>query len=520
VKGVCAGDIDPTIRDDATLDFTTATGLCTECSRRMYTAWTPPVTGIWVPRVHAVCYHNEAVALIKRSLGPTPCAVEAGRGPVLQAFRRLRMVASRYSASRWDYLTTAESYTGALRRRYLSARESLLFSHPLCSRDWRIGAFLKAEKRDPGSVAKPRMIFPRSPRYNLELASWLKPFEHWLWGNLKSVGNRGVTKTRVVAKGLNACARANLIRRKMSAVPDCVVFEVDGKAFEAHCDVWQLLQEHSVYETAYPGCGGLKHLLNKQLRNFGRTAGGLRFSRCGGRASGDFNTGMGNTLIMLAIVDAVLRTLRTRVYDTLVDGDNALIFIRRRDCRRVVEGFAASALEISGHEMVLERPVDYLEGVRFGQSAPVKTRRGWTMVRDWRKVLSQGTSSHAHLREPGFRCEFLHGVSLCELSLARGVPILGRWAESLRAATELGRPVRLHPHRDYQALGVDLERVHLATYEEPVVEARLSFFRAFGVTPDEQRHIESRLNYDVASLTTFREVESDEMFDHDLNWES
>jgi len=521
VKGVCAGAYsDLPMRTDATLDFTGATGLCTDCSRRMYTAWTPSIEGVWVPRVHACCYHNEAVALLKRSLGPTPESAESSRRSVLSAFRRIRLTAARYGGSRWDYLTTAQSYTGALRRRYIAARESLLSDGPICSRDYRIGAFLKAEKRDPSSMAKPRMIFPRSPRYNLDLASWLKPFEHWLWGNLRSVGVRGVPKTRVVAKGLNQRERANLIRRKFSSVPDCVVFEVDGKAFEAHCDVWQLLQEHSVYMAAYPGSGGLKRLLNRQLHNFGKTRGGLRFSRKGGRASGDYNTGMGNTLIMLSVVHAVMTKLRTRVYDTLVDGDNALLFIRRRDCSWVVDNFAATALEVSGHEMVLERPVDVLEGVRFGQSAPVETQAGWTMVRDWRKVISQGTSSHAHLREPGFRREFLYGLSLCELSLARGVPILGRWAETLRAQTKGDGKVRLHPHRDYQVMGVDLERVQSARYEEPSDIARLSFEKAFGIGPDQQRFIEASFHFDLSSLGRFLEVDEDEMINHDAWFET
>lgn len=143
--------------------------------------------------------------------------------------------------------------------------------------------------------------------------------------------------------------------------------------------------------------------------------------------------------------------------------------------------------------MVLERPVTVLERVRFGQSAPVFTASGWTMVRDWRKVLSQGTSNHAHLRELGFLKEFLHGVALCELSLARGVPILGAWADHLRKLTKTGSSVRLHPHRDYQALGVDLSKVTTARYEEPTREARESFYRAYCIEPGYQLEIEALL---------------------------
>lgn len=502
MRGVEAPQVETLLRESARLDVRRCLGL-RESRRAMMTAWTPSLPGVWVPRVHAVGWHNERVGLLRRVLGPTPGSAEEARGPVLSAFAELRRVASRYDGSRWDYLFTAQSYTGALRRRYLEAERSLREDGPLSSSDWFLRSFLKAEKRHVENCAKPRMIFPRSPRYNLHLASWLKPFEHWLWGNLKSVGSSGVGKSRVVAKGLSPRQRANLIDRKMRAISDCVVFEVDGKAFEAHQDVWQLEQEHSVYLTAYSGDAELRRVLRTQLRCAGVTSGGMYFSREGGRASGDFNTGMGNSLVMLAVVSGTMRELGVRVYDSLVDGDNALLFLPRTDCPRVVREFHDAALRVSGHEIVLERPVDFLEGVRFGQSAPVRLSSGLTMVRDWRKVLSCGTSSHAHLREPRFAREWLLGVSLCELFLAREVPILSYWAESLRRCTETGSSVRMDPHRDYQVLGVPLEGVRSVLLVPPTEVSRLSFERAFGVSPDQQLAMEKWIMQNPPSLGEF-----------------
>jgi len=493
LRGVCVGDGPPgPLRPGASLDSRRAFG-CSGQRRVLRTASVAPLPGVWVPRVHGVCYHNEIAALVKRSLGPTPGSVEARRGPVLDAFRRIRRVASRYSESRWDYLETAQSYTGALRRRYLEAERSLREDGPLGSSDYLLRAFLKAEKRHLQNVAKPRMIFPRSPRYNLHLASWLKPFEHWLWGNLRRSAFNGVGNSRVVAKGLSPRQRAALIVRKFSEMPDCVVMEVDGRAFEAHLDVWQLLQEHCVYASAYPGDGGLRKCLNKQLRNFGVTGCGLRFSRDGGRASGDFNTGMGNSIVMLAVVAGAMSLLGEQRWDTLVDGDNALLFLPSCAMRRVVQGFAAAALEVSGHEMVLERPVSVVEEVRFGQSGPVWVEGGWQMVRDWRKIVSHGTSSHAHLHEPRFALEWIRGVALCEASLAHGVPILWSWANRLLSLTESVTTVRWDAHRDYSVLGVCFAKVG-ARAREPDLVSRQSFSRAFGVTPDEQVQLEGLMS--------------------------
>jgi len=345
-------------------------------------------------------------------------------------------------------------------------------------------AFLKAEKIAPPKDAKPRMIFPRSPRFNLLLASWLKPFEHWLWGYLTARRLFGGSNTRVVGKGLSPRRRANLILKKFRAFKDCVVFEVDGKAFEAHVTENHLSQEHSIYKAAYPGHAGLADVLSHQVFS-GVTQNGVKFSRRGGRASGDFNTGMGNTLIMLAVCVGVLQRYGVK-FDILVDGDNALVFFERVGVSTVIDNFYQDVLEASGFEMTLEEPVSYVEGIRFGRSAPVflGESRGWTMVRDPRSVLSGAYASHRWLREPVFGRRWVNGVARCELSLALGVPVLQAAALSVLSQTETRRAVPVDALSDYFAIGA-----WLAGAEEAVIisaDARLSFERAFGLSPEEQ----------------------------------
>lgn len=472
----------------------------------------PEAEGTWVPSVHMNCNHNEVAALLKRSLAPTPCAGVVERLPVLRWFRRLRMVARAYSGERWSHLEVAQSYTGLLRRRYLVAEESLRVEGPITSSDAKLGAFLKAEKFGR-KYGKPRMIFPRSPRYNLSIASYLKPFEHWLWGYLTGRRLFQGPNTRVVAKGLNGRQRANLIVKKFKSFDSCVVFEVDGSAFEAHVDVWQLEQEHAVYLAAYSGEPELARLLARQLVNEGVTQGGVKFSRSGGRASGDFNTGMGNTLIMTVVVVAVLKHLKVP-FDLLVDGDNALVFMPARVSDLVVRCFAPLALEFSGHEMVLEHPVTCVERIRFGQCAPVEIAEGsWTMVRDWRKVISQMTSSHAHLEQPRFVKPYLRGVAFCEQSLHAGVPVAQALARRLLELTEGERAVQEDMYRDYQALGLDIAVARNSRFVEPTNLARESFRRAFGLTPEEQLGLEKGLGELVIDITCWQPEDSPWSFD-------
>lgn len=454
--------------------------------RQMRAAVVTGFPGTWVPGVHADCIHNEIAALLMRSLAPLPAPPDAPLAdPVLGILERISKLSRRYGGVKWSHLETALSYDGNLRRRYLDAERSLRVDGPLCSSDVYLRPFLKAEKIGYGKSSKPRMIFPRSPRYNLVLASWLKPYEHWLWGNLRANRLFGGSSTRVVAKGLNPRQRANLIARKFGAFRKCVVFEVDGKAWEAHVSQGQIRAEHEVYLSAYGHDDKLRRVLSGQLEMKGKTKHGVKFHRVGGRASGDFNTGMGNTLLMLAVVVSVLERYGV-VFDVLVDGDNALVFLEEGDSDRVVSGFASVCALVSGHELILTNPVREMEAVRFGQSAPIFLGRGlgWTMVREPLKVLSQMGSSHIHLVHEKWGRRWLHGVARCELSLARGVPVLQAAALSLLNTTDFSKPVAADRYRDYFMVGAWLagEKDVL-----PVsIEARLSYESAFGVSPQMQ----------------------------------
>jgi len=448
--------------------------------------------GLWNPGVHAVCPHNELAALLTRVLAPLPPQVFSPLGPgVRRVWARLTVLGGLYGGETWSYSQTAQSYSGRLGRRYCEAERSLRVDGALRKEDWYLRPFLKAEKVN-GVIkrTKPRLIFPRSPRYNLMLASRLKPFEHWLWSRLVA---RWVTRGgvgRVVAKGLNPVQRANLIVRKMANLDDCTVMEVDGRAFEAHVGPYSLASEHKVYQSAFPGDGRLDWLLRRQRTLEGTLPCGARFSRPGARASGDYNTGLGNSLVMLAAVCGVLLGYGIP-FDVLVDGDNALLFLRARDLGRVVSSLSSRVLKESGQELTLERPTTVLEEIRFGRSAPVRVGGGYRMVRDWRAVLSGALSSHRWLTEPRFVPEWVRGVAACELSLARGLPIVQAWALSLQAVWGGPEGVREHPHTDLIFKGAWFAKSEEAL--EVSWETRESYSRAFGVSPEEQLAMEERM---------------------------
>jgi hypothetical protein len=446
--------------------------------------------------------------------------------PVVQSARRLARFAKILDVQQWTLKQTAESYTGRLGKRYTKAYHDIVGNGgPVRHQDTFIKAFVKAEKFNPGQKpSKPRLVFGRDPRYNLEICSYLKPLEHALWHRLKGGRKWGVKPTRVIGKGLSPWARAQLISEKWASRTDWVCFEVDGSSWEAHMATWQLSGlEHPIYLAAYNGDKRLAKLLSWQLVNRGSTPSGIRFSREGGKCSGDYNTGLGNSLVMFTVVEATLLSIREELgefaFDMLVDGDNAILWIPAQVVVEVRNRFFDVALKLSGHEIVLENAVTSLEQTVFGQSKPVLSARGLTMCRSPYKILSNSFSSYKHLKDLSFGRRVLRSVAEGEYALGKGIPVVGKFCylalESLAnevpvgydmlqefispfAASEARLPEFYGFRRHLSSVRARRKREAMASrplpeFIEPTTEARVAFEVAFGISADEQRAIERKL---------------------------
>jgi len=76
----------------------------------------------------------------------------------------------------------------------------------------------------------------------------------------------------------------------------------------------------------------------------------------------------------------------------------------------------------------------------------------------------------------------------------RGVPILGKYMCLLHDATRgFGKRVNWSLYSEYEYLGVDIGSLREPSWQPPTDVARESFARAFGVSPQRQVEIESRL---------------------------
>lgn len=378
-------------------------------------------------------------------------------------------------------------YEGRRRTVYENALKSL-YATPVSVRDARIKAFGKVEKINFSAKPDPapRMIYPRSPRYNLEVGRYIKPLEPRL---CKAVAH--VFGSTTITKGLSAEGVARLIARKWDKFSDTVAIGLDASRFDQHVSQEALSWEHSIYTRCFKNPGSLAKLLSMQLVNRGhwRLPDGYGYFQVqGGRMSGDMNTGLGNCIIASCLVKAYCDAKAIQ-FELVNNGDDCVVFIHRRDLSRFNQGLTDWFLEM-GFNMVVEQPVDVIEHVRFCQAAPVFDGSTWVMVRDPHTAISKDCISLRSLGTEKEYRQWIGAVGLAGGALAGGIPVVAPFYENL---------VR-------QSHGVDIGKIYSSPQFEtgamilakgmtrrgmPIsASARVSFWRAFGISPDEQEDIE------------------------------
>lgn len=463
---------------------------CLDNRRKMYQVLDPvagPTAGTWRCQVHRGCVHNELTALYGRVLGAVPEPTPDGISDLRSSLRRISfMMRKRREFERLSYEVVLEPYSGAKRTRYLRAAEELLFE-PVEKRDARVTAFVKAEKRQSADRKDPRLIQFRTPKYNLELATYLKPVEHAI---LRHRGpRRGVRRSFVIAKGRDSVERAALIKEKWDQFSEPVCVSLDAKRFDKHVSPEALQAEHSVYNAVYSD-PYLAKLLNWQVKNKGKTMNGIKYRVTGNRMSGDYNTGMGNCLLMAAMTESFLMSLGLKRWDYFADADDCLVFIERVDLQRLLDNVKPGFLRF-GQEVRIEDVAHEYWDIRHCQGSPLVTASGVRMIRDFRKVLSQAFCGYNHYHDPIGGMRVMKSVAQCELILNAGVPILQPLSQKVLALLDQTKFSKLDTRDTAVWLAlIESRRRNFAWVSDASVEitseARRSFERVFGLTTEQQ----------------------------------
>nr|WAK73595.1 RNA-dependent RNA polymerase [Phytophthora palustris tombus-like virus 1] len=448
--------------------------------------------------VHAQCACTEKAALARRVY----VRQEAWSRPMEKQFRSV--VKDCKTEFRTWHTKTLELDEAVLqlsdskRKRYLEAAKSLR-ERPWEPSDANIKMFVKADKLTGvlGEAKKPRAIQGRSPRHNLRFAQWMKPIEHALmvWKGRP----RGVERTRVFAKGLNAKQRASLILRKCANFKNPLVISVDASSFDASVSVKHLRAMHELYR-AMNSDPEFAELLQTQLHNKGVTQHGHKYEIDGNRMSGDVDTGIGNSILNYCIMAACMRAAGVKRWDLLCDGDDALLFMEDGDCDFAIVSDCARGLGFSLTGDAASITHENYYDIEFCRARPVWCPGGWILCRNpWRAVACFGCT-HKFARVPfeSYR-RFLKGCAMCELHVSNELPMIGALAQEVYTRTRgkaiLGdeerwrNSVRLNPTPS----GVKPVKVHAIT--------RAHIELGFGITVEEQRTYEASVKERVDSLS-------------------
>lgn len=466
------------------------------------------LVGLGLPRKYGV--HNNTLVNLRRGLvervfnveGPTglqrpPQPVEGllsrNLAPYMTQLRSVLPVTAPSTPEQF-----VECYRGDRRWRvYENARLSLQ-AQPVDRRDARLKTFVKAEKVDFTTKADPapRVIQPRNPRYNLEVGRYLKKLEHQIFEAISGV-NGGIP---VVMKGYNAHGTAELLRRKWDMFNSPVAIGLDASRFDQHVSIDALKWEHGVYLSCFKGQDRveLAKLLSWQLHNKGvgtAVDGYIKYSVDGCRMSGDMNTGLGNCLLMCAMVWSYCNS-KGIVHQLANNGDDCVVICERKDLAKFMNGLQQWFLDM-GFTMKIEEPVYTFEKIEFCQTQPVWGGDRWVMTRNPWKCIPKDLMTFLDVNRPEVAHGWLAAIGECGLSLSGGLPVLQEFYSALLRNSRGGR-VAKHPalesgfFRLARGMGRRASDISDAT--------RVSFWEAFGILPSTQEQLEEE--YKLAKVST------------------
>lgn len=411
--------------------------------------------------------------------------------PVVNAFLscsefRTRWVERLDVCPKFSHQQVCDRFTSAKKKLYEQAMESLK-SRPLERSDAYTTAFVKAEKinRSRKVDPAPRLIQPRSVRYNVELGSYLRLNEHRML-----VAIDRVFGSTTVMKGLNVEQVGSSIAKKWAMFGSPVGIGLDASRFDQHCSIQALEYEHSFYTAVFPNDKHLQKMLGWQLHNKGwgnAVDGTIKYEVEGCRMSGDINTSLGNCIIMCGLVYTYLKEKGVTA-ELVNNGDDNVIICETNDMDKLSD--IGEWFLQKGYTLVLEEPVYELEKVEFCQSQPINVGGHYKMVRQPKNCLAKDAVSLSSIRNETDMKTTLSAVGMCNMVINSGVPVQYAAAERM---WQKGNRKEVHFDLQRRLIGYGgTERIRNLKLRNHSISdtTRLSYFKAFGIDPDTQMKLE------------------------------
>lgn len=442
--------------------------------------------------------HNHSLGNVRRGLVERVYMVEKkgaleltpqpnpGEFELLSRFREM-LVANTAKTTRMSYQEFLGFYSGRKRVVYERAVKSLELQ-PVRAKDAWLSTFVKAEKLNITAKPDPapRVIQPRDPRYNVEVGRYLRGAEELVF-----TGINRCFGGRTVFKGMNADQAGIAMAELWHSFRDPVGIGMDASRFDQHISQDALNFEHSIWLQLFPQSERkeLKRLLSWQLVNKGLARcpdGKVKYTVNGCRMSGDMNTSSGNCIIMCATVHYLCTSNNICKFRLANNGDDCMLVVERKDMA-IMDKIIPFYTNF-GFTMKVEPPVFELEHIEFCQTRPVFVNGAYRMIRNCHTSLSKDLHSLLDLRNDVAVDAWIGAVGSGGRVLNDGVPVMKEFFKQFPVTKRTTHDVVSR----YTAEGIyKFGRASKFNDEEPSAETRYSFWRAFGLLPDEQIALES-----------------------------
>jgi len=451
--------------------------------------------------------HNNTIANLGRALHERVFCVSDGKGGLippprpkfdefdgLDEFRDLWLNCL-VPCRQYSHEDVIRGYSGRKAKRYSNAYESLL-QYPVTEEDGKLTAFLKAEKTnltlkpDPA----PRLIQFPNPRYSLDLMTYLK-------FNEKNFMNAidGVWGEPTVMSGYNCVELGEKMAEKWAIYDSPVAVPLDFSRFDQHCSLEALEYEFSYYLAAFADDEHLAFLLDMQLYPEGKAVAGdgaIAYQCRGGRGSGQINTSMGNKIIVCSLMWHYFKEIGLNA--SLANmGDDCVIFLDNSQLNLLNETLTSWWIA-KGYNAVVEDPCYELEHIEFCQSNPVCVNGQWVMVRNPEKALTKDCISLQSSETVTQIASTYMAISTCGRIINSGVPISYALHDALyRASSKYVKRVEISDEFMFKSVEYgNYERMKGLTFVRRKISdsTRLSYYKAFGITPDIQVALEKYYN--------------------------
>lgn len=355
----------------------------------------------------------------------------------------------------------------------------------------RVQTFVKYEKipEDKYFDGKPpRLIQHRSYEYLYLLKSFILDHDLKLKEGLLKWGDQSVDT--IFTKMHDQFGIAQVLWDNWNSFDCPMAICLDHSKFDGHyCE--ELLNIEHKYWKRLNRSRLLALLLNDQLNNKAVTSMGMRYKFRGGRASGEYTTSTGNSIMNYCMLECWLRASGITKFRISVNGDDSVVMIELSDRSKLL---GLDFFNNFNMETTCDREVTLFQEITYCQTSPIRVERNgslqWYMVKTPLRVMSRiqyMSSQHKRIVN-----RVLSAEALCELTINQGVPLLQALAIRLLKESDLTRPLG----------SVDKIPAKSSGNSEAVIKpinsiTRADFQIAFRITVQEQLQYENDLAGDL-----------------------